>query len=314
MSDRSLEDFLMGGLFNRYSGNPILTADQWPYPAHTVFNPAAVQVDGETVLLNRVEDLRGFSHLTVARSADGFRDWKVDEEPTFTRSEEEERWGLEDPRIVWLEDYERYAVTYVSFSPGGPQVSIALTDEFKEFDRLGTTVPPEDKDASLFPRKFDGRYALIHRPIVQGEPHIWISFSPDLKHWGDHQILLPRRGGWWDNARVGLGTQPIETSEGWLLIYHGARETASGSIYRAGLALLDLEEPWRVLRRSDEWVFGPREEYEFMGDVPGAVFPTGAVVEGNELRMYYGAADSYVALATADMDDLVEFITSCPAQ
>ena len=305
-------------LFRRYKGNPILTADNWPYPVHSVFNPGAAFVDGETLLLVRVEDFRGFSHLTLARSKDGITDWNIEETPTmkYCEGHPEERWGLEDPRIVWLEDFKKYAIAYVSYSSVGPKVSLALTQDFETIEKFGALLPPEDKDASLFPRKFGGRYALIHRPIVSGEAHIWICFSPDLVHWGEHRVLLHRRGGSWDNQRVGLGTQPIETSEGWLILYHGVRRTASGSLYRAGLALLDLEEPWRVIKRSEEWVFGPKEPYEFIGDVSGVVFPTGAVVnkEKNELRLYYGAADSSVCVAFAEMNDILGYLKNCPGE
>lgn len=302
-------------LFSRYEGNPILTALSWPYPAHSVFNPGAVEVDGTTYLLCRVEDRRGFSHLTVAKSEDGFTGWKVDSKPSLHRSEDfqEERWGLEDPRIVWLADEERYSVSFTSFSPSGPQVSLAMTKDFESFERYGSLLPPEDKDASLFPRKFEDRYALIHRPIVRGDPNMWLSFSPDLTHWGEHQILLRRRGGWWDDARVGLGTPPIETSEGWLLIYHGARDTASGSLYRVGLALLDLDDPRKVISRSEEWVFGPRDQYEFLGDVPGVVFPTGVILDEDtgEMRIYYGAADTAIGVATANVKELLDFLRRC---
>ena len=305
-------------LFRRYKGNPILTAANWPYPAHSVFNPGAAFIDGETLLLVRVEDFRGFSHLTLARSKDGITDWNIEETPTmkYCEGHPEERWGLEDPRIVWLEDFKKYAIAYVSYSSVGPKVSLALTQDFETIEKFGALLPPEDKDASLFPRKFGGRYALIHRPIVSGEAHIWICFSPDLVHWGEHRVLLHRRGGSWDNQRVGLGTQPIETSEGWLILYHGVRRTASGSLYRAGLALLDLEEPWRVIKRSEEWVFGPKEPYEFIGDVSGVVFPTGAVVnkEKNELRLYYGAADSSVCVAFAEMNDILGYLKNCPGE
>ncbi len=305
-------------LFRRYKGNPILTVANWPYPAHSVFNPGAAFIDGETLLLVRVEDFRGFSHLTLARSKDGITDWNIEKTPTmeYYEGHPEERWGLEDPRIVWLEDFKKYAIAYVSYSSVGPKVSLALTQDFETIEKFGALLPPEDKDASLFPRKFGGRYALIHRPIVSGEAHIWICFSPDLVHWGEHRVLLHRRGGSWDNHRVGLGTQPIETSEGWLILYHGVRKTASGSLYRAGLALLDLEEPWRVIKRSEEWIFGPKEPYEFIGDVSGVVFPTGAVVnkEKNELRLYYGAADSSVCVAFAKMNDILEYLNSCPGE
>ncbi len=302
-------------LFQRYRGNPILSANNWPYPVNTVFNPGATTINGETLLLVRAEDYRGFSHLTAARSKDGKTNWQVDASPTLSSSadNQEEIWGLEDSRIVWLVDEKIYAITYTSFSGGGPQVSLAMTEDFKNFERKGTLVPPEDKDAALFPKKFMDRYVLIHRPIVKGEAHIWMSFSPDLIHWGEHRILIPTRGGLWDTHRVGLGTQPIETPEGWLIIYHGIRGTAAGKLYRMGLALLDLEKPWELIKRSEEWVMGPKAEYEFLGDVPGVVFPTGAVLEKekNELRIYYGAADTYVCLATADLNEVLDYLKSC---
>jgi predicted GH43/DUF377 family glycosyl hydrolase len=296
-------------LFSRYVANPILTRDHWPYEVNGVFNPGAVEVGGQTLLLVRVEDKRGFSHFTLARSADGFTNWQIDTQPTFTPdpAHAEEQWGVEDPRIVWLEDYGKYAVTYVSFSLGGPVVAVAMTRDFQSFDRLGRVMPPEDKDGSLFPRRINGRYALIHRPIIRGKGHIWISFSRDLKYWGEHSILLPARHGWWDHHRVGLGTPPVETSEGWLIFYHGVRLTASGSLYRVGMALLDLDDPRKVIGRTDRWVLGPEEMYEYIGNVPGVVFPTGVIVDPAtaEVRLYYGAADNSVAVATANLKDLL---------
>ena len=303
-------------LFKRYEANPILTPQEWPYPTNAVFNPAAVKLNNETLLLIRVEDMRGFSHLTVARSPDGFTGWEVDQTPTLVADENsrEEKWGLEDPRIIWLEEQNQFAITYTSFSEGGPVVSLAITRNFRTFARLGALLPPEDKDACLFPRRFRGRFALIHRPIVRGEAHVWISFSPDLKHWGDHRALIKTRHAYWDCHRVGLACQPIETPHGWMIFYHGVRVTTSGAIYRVGLALLDLEEPWKVLRRSDEWVLGPRAPYERVGDVNDVVFPTGATVhkETNQFRLYYGAADCTVAVATADLSRLLDYVMSCP--
>jgi len=299
-------------LFQRYSNNPILTPITWPYPVNAVFNPGATELQGETLLLVRVEDMRGFSHLTIAKSEDGKRNWRISDHPALSPDAKagEEQYGLEDPRIVWLKEEEKYAITYVCFSRGGPLVSLALTKDFETFERVGALLPPEDKDASLFPLCFKGRFALIHRPIIRGEAHIWIAFSPDLKHWGDHRVLIPIRPGWWDSHRVGLGAQPIETPEGWLIVYHGVREAASGSIYRVGLALLDLEEPWKLRLRSQEWVLGPSSPYEQMGDVPGVVFPGGAILneETKVLRLYYGAADKVVALATADLNELLSFL------
>ncbi len=303
-------------LFKKFEGNPILKPEDWPYPTNAVFNPGAAKLNAEMLLLVRVEDMRGFSHLTVARSSDGFTNWEVDPTPTLEadQSSREEKWGLEDPRIVWLEEQKQFAVTYVSFSEGGPVISLAITKNFRTFARLGGLLPPEDKDACLFPRRFNGRFALIHRPIVRGEAHIWLSFSPDLKHWGDHQLLIRTRAAYWDCHRVGLACQPIETPQGWLLFYHGVRSTTAGQIYRVGLALLDLNAPWKVLRRSDEWVLGPRAYYERVGDVGGVVFPTGAVVhkETDQLHLYYGAADCTIAVATANLGEVLDYILSCP--
>ncbi|MBN1796695.1 MAG: hypothetical protein JW804_08480 [Sedimentisphaerales bacterium] len=303
-------------LFTRYEHNPILTAKDWPYPANSVMNPAAIKLNNETLLLVRVEDMRGFSHFTVARSEDGFTNWKIEPKPTMMADSNtrEERWGLEDPRIIWLEEQKQFGITYVSFSEGGPTVSLAITKNFKTFARLGTMLPPEDKDACLFPRRFRGRFALIHRPIVRGEALMWISFSPDLKHWGDHRPLITTRSGFWDCHRVGLACQPLETEHGWLVFYHGVRTTTAGGVYRLGLTLLDLEEPWRVLRRSEEWILGPREIYERVGDVGDVVFPTGVTVtkETDQLNLYYGAADCTVAVATAKLSEIIDYILACP--
>ncbi len=163
--------------------------------------------------------------------------------------------------MTWVEDRGSWIIAYTAYSPSGPLVSLAETKDFISFTRLGPVMPPEDKDAAVFPRRFGNRYAMIHRPVSSGRSgaNIWLSFSPDLIHWGDHHVLLhARRGAWWDANKIGLGPPPLETPEGWLILYHGVRMTAGGCLYRLGLALLDLEDPGRVLRRSDEWVFAPR--------------------------------------------------------
>ncbi len=308
-------------LFTRHPANPILSVEQWPYKANTVFNAAAAQVSGETLLLVRVEDFRGMSHLTVARSADGIGDWRVDPEPTLYPDPErhpEEIWGIEDPRIVRLEELDAWAICYTAYSRGGPLVALATTQDFHSFERLGPVMPPEDKDAALFPVRFNGLWAMLHRPVpksVMLGAHIWLSFSPDLKHWGNHIEIIPaREGGWWDANKIGLCAPPLKTDQGWLILYHGVRTTASGSIYRLGLALLNLQDPTQLLRRTDEWIFGPKMHYEREGDVDDVVFPCGWVVRGDTVYMYYGAADSRIALATASLKDLANFISRCPRQ
>jgi len=304
----------------RYEKNPILTPEIWPYRVSAVFNPAAIVFNNETLLLVRVEDYRGFSHLTIARSKDGKTDWRISPSPALEPdpvNHPEEEWGIEDPRIVRLDEKNEYAITYTAFSKYGPLVSLATTKDFEKFIRHGPIMPPDDKDASLFPRKFKDRWALLHRPIpayIESKAHIWISYSPDLKYWGNHSIVLKaREQGWWDAFKVGLGSQPIELDDGWLIIYHGVKTTSSGGIYRLGLALLDLNDPHKVLWRGDEWIFGPQEEYEHMGNVSDVTFTCGAILdrESRELRIYYGAADTCVGLAIANIDEILEYIRAC---
>jgi predicted GH43/DUF377 family glycosyl hydrolase len=315
-------------LFTRCPSNPILTAKDWPYAVNTVFNPAATVYDNKTLLLARVEDRRGFSHLTKAISENGVTDWKIDHWPTLEASRDfpEESWGIEDPRITRIDELDEWAVVYTAYSPAGPTVSLATTKDFTTFHKAGSIMPPEDKDASLFPRRFKEKWLLIHRPIgahFSGSQetgpgaHIWLSCSSDLKYWGDHRILInARRGAWWDANKIGLCAPPLETPDGWLILYHGVRQTASGSLYRLGLALLDLENPEKVLRRSDEWIFGPQEIYEQEGDVRDVVFPCGWILDkaSGTVRIYYGAADTSICLATASLSDLLEYIKSCPGQ
>ena len=301
-------------LFERYPGNPILTAADWPYTVNAVFNPGAARFDSDTVLLARVEDRSGLSHLCIARSSDGLQDWKVDAGRRLIPEVESdpERFGVEDPRITVAGD--EYMIVYTGYSSAGPLVRLAATRDFQTYERHGTLMPPDDKDAALFPYPFGGRWALIHRPVATAPrpmAHIWLSWSPDLHFWGDHTILLPaREGGWWDASKVGLGPPPLETERGWLLVYHGVRVTVSGSIYRLGLALLDREDPTRVLARSSEWVFGPEAPYELSGDVPGVVFPCGWTLgdDGDTIHLYYGASDTSICVATASLAALLAWL------
>ncbi len=308
-------------LLLRHRHNPILKAEDWPYPVNSVFNPGAVTLqDGTTLLLVRVEDRRGHSHLCAARSANGIDGWQIDPKPTLYPDPEhypEEQWGIEDPRITWLEGMGKFAVVYTAFSRGGPGVSLALTEDFHTFERLGMVMSPEDKDAALFPHTFGDCWALIHRPVGFIGAHMWISYSPDLRHWGQHKLMLEaRRGGWWDANKIGLSAPPIKTPRGWLVFYHGVRHTASGSLYRLGLALFDLLDPGTCLKRSDQWLLGPEEPYERHGDVDNTVFPCGYTLapDGDTLHLYYGAADTCVALATGSIHALLQWLdeTSSP--
>ena len=301
-------------LFVRYEGNPILSAADWPYTVNAVFNPAATRFGSETILLVRVEDRSGISHLCVARSADGVRNWTIDPDRRLLPDvdSEAERFGIEDARITLCGD--EYMIVYTGYSNAGPLVRLASTRDFETFESQGTVMPPEDKDAALFPQTFDGRWALIHRPVAtqpRQAAHIWLSWSRDLHYWGDHAVLLPaREGAWWDAHKVGLCPPPLLTERGWLLLYHGVRVTAAGSIYRLGLALLDADRPNRVLARSTEWIFGPDAPYERAGDVPDVVFPCGWLLQddGDTVRLYYGAADTSVCLADGSLAALLAWL------
>lgn len=300
-------------LFRRFDGNPILVAADFPKMVNAVFNPGATIFEGETLLLARVEARSGMSRLVAATSPDGRTGWRVDHARRLDPQLDSfaEHWGIEDPRITRVGDL--YMIVYTGYSAGGPLVCLATTRDFVEYERHGVLMSPEDKDAALFPAQIDGRWPLIHRPVPASDvgTHIWLSWSPDLRHWGDATVLIAaRRGGWWDAGKVGLGPPPLLTDEGWLICYHGVRVTASGSIYRLGLALLDRDHPEVVLRRGSEWVFGPHASYERQGDVPDAVFPCGWVLrdDGDTLDMYYGAADSVICLATASLAELLDHL------
>ena len=306
-------------LFMRSQANPILTAADVPYAANAIFNPGSARLEDETILLARVEDLRGISQLHVARSADGVSDWRFDPKPLLRSDVDhypEEIWGCEDPRLTWLPERNEWAIAYTAYSRRGPLVSLAMTRDFRTVDRLGPVMPPDDKDAALFPQRFSDRWAMIHRPSpLRGGAHMWISFSPDLRHWGDHTLLLEARdGAWWGAGKIGLGPPPLETAEGWLLLYHGVHVTADGPIYRSGLALLDIDDPVRVLHRTDEWVFSPAAPYEVIGDVGRVVFPCGWIADTamDELRIYYGAADSVVGLAIARLSEVLKRVCDSP--
>jgi predicted GH43/DUF377 family glycosyl hydrolase len=301
----------MTEFFLRSPGNPILSAADWPYPVNAVFNPAAADVGDGTVLVARVEDRRGISHLTVARSANGLDGWTVDEQPLLVPHDdvEDEQWGFEDPRVVRLDELDCWAITCTAYGPSGPAVYLATTTDFRTVERRGIVMHPEDKNAALLPRRIDGKWVLFHRPLtafggLRGE--IVISRSTDLRNWSaPERVLQPRHGSWWDAARVGIGPPPLETEHGWLVLYHGVKDTVTGSIYRVGAALTALDEPERVTHRTDSWLMSPTEPYERTGDVTNTVFPCGLVVVDDELRLYYGSADTSISLATASLQELL---------
>ena len=297
-------------LFERIPSNPIFVASDMPFPCKAVCNPAACLMHGETVLLLRVIDLEDHSHLVVARSQDGLGNWQVQDPPLLSPGPNAawyEEIGCEDARITYLPHRGEYVIVYVGSSHQGAGVCLATTRDFLSIERLGLVIHPYDKDAALFSRKIDGRYLMLHRPSAGPLENIWLSESEDLRHWGNPQCVLQEgEQSGWDSGKVGAGPPPIETPDGWLLIFHGVKLEETGWLYRVGLALLDLEDPTKIIAKVPNWVFGPMAEYELRGEKPGIVFPTGAVVQDGILRLYYGAADTTVAVATAPLNDLLE--------
>jgi len=286
-----------------------------------VFNPGATVADGETVLLCRVEDRRGISQLVVARSADGVSDWRIEKEPLLFDDPADPTtvWGVEDPRVTRVDELGAWVISYTGYGPDGPCVRLATTADFQTVEHIGVVMPPEDKNAPLLPRRVDGKFILFHRPFSgrAGRADIWVSRSDDLLSWqAPEPVMAARPGAWWDSTRIGMGPAPLETPHGWLGVYHGVKQMVNCWIYRVGLVLLDLHNPAVVLRRSDEWVLGPATRYEMIGDVANVIFPTGLVHDEatDELRVYYGAADTSIGMASAKLSTVLDYVLACPEQ
>lgn len=299
--------------FRRFPKNPILSSDDVPYPCNTVFNAAACKFQDIYLLLLRIEDLQGRSHLTLARSDDGYQ-FSVDAEPWITPSEDAyfepyERFGVEDPRITVIEN--TYYITYTAYGPFGPRVGLGRTVDFVDFERISLATEVDNKDAVLFPEKIQNCYTMIDRPGGMGgqQGSIWITYSPDLIHWGRAKAILTPEPGW-SNSKIGISTPPIKTERGWLTLFHGVRETASGRLYRIGAMLLDLIDPSVIVGYTPHFIFGPEELYERTGDVPNVVFPCGMIVEKDlSIKMYYGAADTCIGVAESNLNRLLQLCT-----
>jgi len=300
---------LTNEIFTRCKHNPIITYRSMPYVCQSVFNPGATKFGDGVLLLLRVEDLEGKSHLTVAKSDDGINGWRIEKEPFLSPQQNAsiyEEFGCEDPRITWLEDMKKWVIAYTCYSSYGAGIALAMTSDFVTAERLGLVLAPNNKDAALFPRKIKNRYWMLHRPAAGSIEHIWLTDSVDLAHWGHPRCVIQERGGpMWDGVKVGANTVPIETEEGWIIIYHGVKQFSTSYTYRMGIALLDLDGPEKLIARVPHWVLGPHEHYEVTGAVPNVVFACGHVQSGDEIKVYYGAADTCVCMATAHISELL---------
>ena len=301
-------------LLHRWPQNPVLTVRDIPYRCNTVFNGTPVRIDGEYRLIVRVEGQQGYSFLALARSEDGLR-FTVEAKPCMLPARRgpfvvwEER-GIEDPRLTCLEG--KYYIVYTAVSRFGPRIALARTEDFHHFERIAIISGHGNKDGVLFPEKIGGLYARLDRPIGRGIGSVWISYSPDLVNWGRSEWVFGPRDRYWDSYRVGASAPPIKTDRGWLEIYHGVRMTSGGPIYRAGAVMLDLENPAKVVGRCLPPILSPREIYERVGDIGNVVFVGGAIVEPDgEVKVYYGAADTAISVATAPLQDIIDCCFEC---
>lgn len=253
--------------------------------------------DGYTDLLAQL------SHLRVARSRDGVH-FTVDDKPAIAPHTDMEEYGVEDPRATLIDGV--WHITYVSVSRWGITTSLATTTDFKSFEREGVIFLPDHKDVVLFPRKVGGQYAALTRPMPQSFSRvlgIWLAFSDDLLHWGGHETLALPRWGYWDELRTGASAVPFETDHGWVELYHGVDRNTT---YAMGALLLDLDDPRRVIARSPTPILEPTEVYERMGLFNDTIFSCGHIdLGGGRIRMYYGAADSVIAAADFDVNEIV---------
>jgi len=305
----------MRPIFRRATSNPIVAAHNMPIATDAVFNPGATEQDGEVVLLLRVENAAGQSNIYVARSRNGISDWRIEPEPILRYGEPQwryEAWGCEDPRVVYLAEQKCWYITYTAYSAAGAAVAIARSDDLVNVERIGLIFSPNNKDAALLPHRFDGRWAVLHRPNAGGGiENIWSAYSPDLIHWGQHHCVLTEGAGpAWDGARVGTGPPPVLTEYGWLLVYHGVKAYGGQLVYRTGVAMLDRDEPHKLVARAPNSIFQAEASYEKSGFMPNVVFPTGLLRRDDELWMYYGAADTCVCLATAKLEDVLAELES----
>lgn len=303
-------------IIKRWQGNPILTKHDVPYTVETVHNAGVVKHNGKYVMLFRSHRRNGRSIIGIAESDDGFR-FRVRPDPFLTPSEEEpfassEEYGVEDPRICATGD--EYLVTYSAYSRHGVRVALARTEDFERVERVSLITETDHRNVVIFPGKIKERYVRLDRPHSEISPwSIWISYSPDLVHWGDSRVVIKPMAYHWDEMKVGPGATPIRTEKGWLNIYHGVFKTMDGAVYRLGAALHDLEDPSKVLGVADDWILQPEDPWEVTGYVHNVVFCCGAVSENDgTMKIYWGGADSVMCAGTAVIADVVGLCLSNP--
>lgn len=298
----------------RYQNNPIIGRNGNRI-SNSVFNSAVVPFGDGFAGVFRCDSRAISMDLYVGRSRDGIH-WEIEDTPIRMEGDSEEILKREfryDPRVCYLEGH--YYVTWCN-GYHGPTIGIAYTDDFIHFHQIENAFLPYNRNGVLFPRKIDGRYAMLSRPSDTGHTSfgdIFVSFSKDLEYWGHHRFVMgpvPGDLSAWQSTKIGPGPVPIETEEGWLVLYHGVITTCNGYVYRMGVALLDLLEPWKVIARTKDYLMGPTEYYECVGDVPNVVFPCAALADDKtgKIVIYYGCADTVTGLAFTTVSDLLTFV------
>jgi len=295
----------------RYDANPIIPRNAIP-TLNSIFNSAVVPFNGNFAGVFRCDDRRRLMNVHAGFSQDGIH-WNIQPEPIQWICEDSEISKFVhryDPRVCWLED--RYYVTWCN-GYHGPTIGVGYTFDFQTFTQIENAFLPHNRNGVLFPRKINGRYAMYSRPSDTGHTpfgDIFYSESPDLVYWGRHRWVMGPKPWTWQSTKIGAGPTPIETPEGWLMIYHGVLTSCNGFVYSMGAALVDLEQPWKVRYRSAPYLLSPQTLYECVGDVPNVAFPCATLYDQptDRIAIYYGGADTVTALAFTDLDDILTFL------
>ncbi|MBC8401149.1 MAG: glycoside hydrolase family 130 protein [Candidatus Marinimicrobia bacterium] len=301
---------MKNSIIRRYEGNPILTKADVPYPVETVHNAGVVKCNESYIMLFRSHKKNGRSIIGIAESGDGFH-FKVRSEPFMIPDEigdfsEYEEFGIEDPRVCEIDGI--FYITYSAYSRYGVRIGLAKTVDFERVDRMSMITEPDYRNSVLFPEKINGRYVRLDRPHSNIIPwSIWISYSPDLIHWGDSKLVFKPEPYHWDEMKIGPGATPFRTDQGWVNIYHGVFPTMNGAVYRLGVALHDLNDPAKLVGISDDWILQPEDPWEITGYVHNIVFTCGVVSENDgTVKIYWGGADSVMCVGTAKIQNLIE--------
>ena len=297
-------------IVRRYAHNPILIKADIPYLVETVHNAAIVKHQDEYLMLFRSHLRTGRSIIGLARSPDGFR-FRADPQPFLTPEKNGplapyEEFGVEDPRITYLDG--EYIITYSAYSRSGVRIALARTRDFDYVEKVSLITEADYRNVAIFPEKFGGLYVRLDRPHSEIAPwSIWISYSPDLRFWGQSELIMRPVQYHWDEMKIGPGAPPIKTDAGWLSIYPGVFETMGGAVYRLGVALHDLSDPAKIIGVSDSWIVQPEDPWEVAGYVHNVVFTCGAVPEDDgTVKIYWGGADTVMCVGEARLSDLVD--------